>query len=144
MEHNFDVMNWKSAEERYKEAGKWLTELNFVCDEQQFLTNLLGEYFIKLSSHDHFPLAKQLVAKLTKCKKNCSELLESVGNHKNSLYVLLDQVEQPYEEREVKATHNELTVKTNTFFHEFKELKKNVYFTVMAIMKHDKEQRLLS
>lgn len=141
---NYGYQEWRSAEEMRDDTKKWLSELDFILDEESFMENLLGEYFIELSSEVLYAETTKLVKRLTESKTRSKALKESVLQHSNQLIVLLDDIDQPYEEQEVKAQHRRLLKSTEAFFHDFREMKKNIFAVVVDIMKHDKQKRLLN
>ncbi|MFD0863772.1 hypothetical protein ACFQ1M_16270 [Sungkyunkwania multivorans] len=140
----YEYTQWQSAEEMHRDVLRWLSELQFIKDEHDFLDDLLAEYFLKLSSEEQYPETVEIVRLLGDNKRMIKTLINDVKKHNNELVVLLDGIDQPYEEREVKAQHRKLTASTDSFFRDFKELKKNTFTLVIDIMKHDKQKRLLN
>jgi hypothetical protein len=131
-----------SAEQMHQQAKGWVSEVLFILDEQIFLVHLLMEHFMELSSSSLKSTSQELIERLEKNKSHAKELKGSIQNHNNQLYILLDKVDQPYQEQEVKLTHNTLIKQLNSFFHDFKEIKRNIFTVILDIMKHDKQKKI--
>ncbi|XLS30659.1 hypothetical protein ACJD0Z_07485 [Flavobacteriaceae bacterium M23B6Z8] len=139
----FQYLEWRSADEMHRDSIRWLSELNFIADELMFLEDLFAEYFLKLTTKEQYPEAKSLVQTLAESNSSVKNMISKVSRHNNNLSILVDQEDQPYEEKEVKAAHRELILETETFFNDFKALKKNMFILISGIMKQDKIKRLL-
>lgn len=140
----FQYLEWRNADEMHRDSIRWLSELNFIADELIFLEDLLAEYFLKLTTKQQFPEAKSLVQTLVEFTRQVKNMISKVSKHNNNLSILLDKEDQPYEEKEVKAEHRGLILDTETFFNDFKALKKNIFILISGIMKNDKTRRLLN
>ena len=131
-----------SVEQMHEQAKEWVSEVLFIIDEQIFLDHLLIEHFMELSTSSLKTTSQELIERLKKNKSQAKELKNLIQNHNNQLYILLDQVDQPFEEQEVKLAHNTLIKQLNSFFHDFNEIKKNIFIVILDIMKHDKQKRI--
>ncbi|MGS2740181.1 hypothetical protein [Sinomicrobium sp. M5D2P17] len=140
---NIKYVEWKSAEEMHEDARQWLSELEFAHTESHFLDELLGTYFIKLSTEQNYAQTKKLVERLSEYKKQIPRLIKQVRDHQNELIVLLDGIDQPYEEREVKIAHRKIQQKAEQFTLGFKELKKEIFQTVYDIMRKTDGKNLI-
>ncbi|WP_340202027.1 hypothetical protein [Ascidiimonas sp. W6] len=143
-DNKFQYLEWRSADEMHRDGLRWLSELNFIADELVFLEDLLAEYFLQLSTKQQYPEAKSLVKTLVESNKTVKSMISKVKKHMNELSILLDKEDQPYEEREVKAAHRELVEESDSYFKDFKALKKNIFILISGIMKNDKTKRLLN
>ncbi|MBC9795756.1 hypothetical protein [Sinomicrobium weinanense] len=140
---NIKYMEWKSAEEMHEDARQWLSELEFAHTESHFLDELLGTYFIKLSTDRNYTQTKALVERLSAYKKQISGHIKQARDHQNELVVLLDGIDQPYEEREVKTAHKKLQQKAEQLTRDFRELKKEIFHTVYDIMRENNRKYLI-
>ncbi|UOB17091.1 hypothetical protein [Abyssalbus ytuae] len=140
---NPNEIDWGKVELMHEDAKKWIDEIKFIADEHSFLDELLSGYFLKLSSEENFPKATALVKKLTKNEKTNQVILDKVQAHNNQLDVLIDNKQQPFEEREVKADHNVLKDEMSKHLKAFREIKNHIFDVIIDIMKKDKQKRLL-
>ncbi|TRZ41260.1 hypothetical protein [Robertkochia solimangrovi] len=146
MSHYFNprYMEWKSADEMHEDSKSWLSELEFMITEQHFLDDLFGNYFIKLSSEKYLEKGRDLVERLEMSKNGVKSMIRDVQKHNNELEILLDGVDQPYEEKEVKADHLLIRERMHELSHGFKELKSDFFILIGNIMVAEKRKRLLS
>ncbi|RNL75304.1 hypothetical protein ED312_21420 [Sinomicrobium pectinilyticum] len=140
---NVKYMEWKSAEEMHEDARTWYSELEFMHTESHFLDELLGTYFIKLSTDQNYIQTRKLVESLSTCKERISRLTKEIRNHQNELVVLLDGIDQPYEEREVKTAHKKMQQGVEQLSLDFRELKKDLFYTVHDIMRETNRKHLV-
>lgn len=140
---NIKYTEWKSAEEMHEDTRQWLSELEFAHTELHFLDELLGTYFIKLSTDRNYTQTKALVEKLSAYKKRIPRYIKQVRDHQNELVVLLDGIDQPYEEREVKTTHKKIQQKVEQLSRDFRALKKEMFHTVCDIMRETNRKHLI-
>ncbi|MGS2765007.1 hypothetical protein [Sinomicrobium sp. M5D2P9] len=140
---NLKYIEWKSAEEMHEDSRKWYSELEFMNTEIHFLEELLGVYFIKPSMVEKYIQGKELVKRLSDYKKQIPFYIKKVQNHLNELIVLVDGIDQPYEEREVKTNHRKTQKNVEELFLDFKTLKKEIIHTVSHIMKETNRKYLI-
>jgi len=131
----YDLLEKKTAEDMHFESLQWISELKFISDEQRFFNHLLKKYSDRPSVQDQYPEILELVNKLSTSKREGTLLLSNVQKHDNELDLLMDDMDQPYEEKNVMANHNELIDKVDSFLHDFKEIKMNVFINIISIMK---------
>ena len=133
----------KHAQKMHEATLKWISKLNFIETEQNFLNLLLQKYALQLSDKKQNPGGIELLDKLSENIQESSLLLSDVAYHKNKLYILIDHIDEPYKEHELKANHKKISEMIKRFFHAFDELKLNVMITVSAIIKSEKQKNLL-
>ena len=101
-------IKWLSAEEMNEITKSWLSELNFIQDEQHFFEDLLVKFTSQLAKSDHFCSIRNLTTELGELKKENSTLLAIVLSHRNKLDILLDGFNQIDQEEAYKQFHKEL------------------------------------
>ena len=139
----YKYREWKSAEEMHEESMRWLSELAFIQDEITFLEDLLEKHFSKLTTAKFYENSKELTTELGEMRAIAESVEQKVKKHNNELDILLDGIDQPHEEREVKADHRWFIQCTNAFFHDFKQVKRSVFTVILDIMKDEKRNKLL-
>ncbi|SFS65842.1 hypothetical protein SAMN04487906_1168 [Zhouia amylolytica] len=140
---NPKYLEWKGVEEMHHDATRWMSELQFLENEHRFLEDLLGTYFLKLSSEKYYDEGKSIAQELSVVGDQIKPYIDEVRSHNNELEVLIDGVDQPFEEKEVKATHRMLHDKIVHFISQFNELKLKLYVVIQEIMKESKAKHLL-
>ncbi len=136
-------VEWLNADVVHDTSRNWLSELRFIKDEQRFFENLIKAYTLQLIDAEHFPNSKKLVDQLDTLKKKNKSFIEIVKSHENELLIMVDGVDQLKKENLYKAKHRELIVDINKYFKTYRSLKKYLFKTIEAIMKHEKQKRLL-
>ncbi|AOW20683.1 hypothetical protein [Urechidicola croceus] len=129
----------RSPEDMHFDSLQWISELKFINDEQKFFNHLLKVHYKDSKIQNDYPEILELVTKLSSNKKVCQLLMSNIEKHNNELDVLLDDVNQPFEEKKVMADHNGLIDEVETFLHNYKELKMNIFIIIIDIMKNNKE-----
>lgn len=67
-----------SWEVRYERAEYWQPDLEFLKDEQKFLNDLIGKFFIRLVKEECITDIQQLTNELQKLTPRGEEILEDV------------------------------------------------------------------
>lgn len=135
---------WLNAEFMHEESGKWLSELKFIKDEEQFFEDLIKLFTLQLIDPKHFTKSKDIVALLKALRIKNLELINSVTVHENELKIMLDGTNQLPEEAAYKEKHRELLILVKRYFKEYRRLKGQLFKTVKDIMKLEKQKRLLA
>lgn len=136
-------LEWLSASEMHQATLNWYSELNFVKDEQLFFDDLIKSYTLQLINSNHFEDSKQLVETLNKFQEDTNLLIEVVKTHRNSLQILIDGINLLGEEAAYKKEHKGLALKLSDFKKSYIAFKTNFFEHIKAIMKEEKQQRLL-
>ena len=140
---NRKYVEWLNAEIMHEASRNWLSELRFIKDEQQFLSNLIKSYTLQLIDASHFAESKKIVETLEALQKKNKKYIETVKAHENELLIMVDGIDQLQEEEAYRNEHRTLLVNINYYFKEYRKLKKQVFRAIEDIMKHDKQKRLL-
>ncbi|GAL65809.1 hypothetical protein [Jejuia pallidilutea] len=134
---------WLNADVMHEASRNWLSELRFIKDEQQFLTNLIKSYTLQLIDETHFSESQKIVEALSDMQKQNKTFIETVKTHENQLLIMVDGVDQIKEEQAYKEAHRVLIIDINAYFKRYRALKKQLFQTIEDIMKHEKQKRLL-
>ncbi len=140
---NRKYVEWLNADIMHEASRNWLSELRFIKDEQQFLSNLIKSYTLQLIDASHFAESKKIVETLEALQKKNKKYIETVKAHENELLIMVDGIDQLQEEEAYRNKHRTLLVNINYYFKEYRKLKKQVFRTIEDIMKHEKQKRLL-
>lgn len=141
---NFRYVEWKSSDEMHFSCLQWISELNFIKDEQVFFQDMLKEYTVPILESHLLEEAKSLIFKLTDSEKQVENLLKEATKHRNGLQILLDGVDQPDQEKEYREEHRRLLKEVNNFSIQYQALKKDIFETVTKALKQQKQKKLLS
>lgn len=141
---NFRYVEWKNSDEMHFSCLQWISELNFIKDEQVFFQDMLKEYTLPILESHLLEEAKSLIFKLTDSEKQVENLLKETKEHRNGLQILVDGIDQPDQEKEYREEHRRLLKEVNNFSTEYQALKKDIFTTVTRALKQQKQKKLLS
>lgn len=131
-----------SIDHLMNKAKKWVSELEFIKVEQQFLKELLAEHIIGLCETHNFQKAKLLLNGLEHESKLGDELMDDIKDHTINLALLIENI---YLKREDNFRQNQEYLKGEmaNYVENFKFLKQQVFELVLFIMKTQKQKKLL-
>lgn len=135
---------WLSPEELHEESKKWLSELNFSKDEQDFLNNMVKDYTLDIIDSDMFSTVQPVVDSLNKSEKELVDLLKKVRLHENQLQIMVDEVNQNRMENAYLDTHADLEKEIHRYFEKYREAKTKIFEIVSQVIKRKKQKRLLN
>jgi hypothetical protein len=134
----YSYTEWNSADELNEHSKKWLSELLFIKDEQQFLLNLIQSFSTKT-------ISKNQLAQLEDFKNSINEneimlhgKISQVKKHINQLKILVDGVNQLEMEHGYKKTHKELFKSINKYLLDYRTVKERGFAKLTSIMKSTK------
>jgi hypothetical protein len=135
-----DYIEYFDAKEMHEHSKKWVSELSFIKDEQQFLKNLIRLFAIK-------PLNKKQFGRIDDFKKAIEEshyrleiLFKQVQKHRNQLQIMMDDVNQLDMEKAYKKTHKKLFLKVNLYLLDYRNIKERGYVKLLSILKTEKQK----
>lgn len=140
---NAKYVEWLSAEIMHKNSIEWLSDLEFMKDEQLFFDDLIKSYTLQLIDSKHFKKSKTIIDTLSKLQKKTTLLIKYVKTHKNDLNIMVDGIDQPKEEEGYKNKHRDLIVKIKGFTKEYRALKTELFSLIKNIKKEEKQKRLI-
>tara|TARA_R110000868_G_scaffold126481_6_gene333594 strand:+ start:10983 stop:11420 length:438 start_codon:yes stop_codon:yes gene_type:complete len=138
----YSYVEWLSAEEMHETIKQWVSELNFIKDEQLFLNDLVQSHTHQLIDTSIFEESKKAIANLKIAENDLVPLLKMVQIHENQLGIMIDAIDQFKMEKAYLETHKELLIAINSYIQKYREVKEGLFKIVSFAMKKDK--RLLS
>lgn len=127
----------------HTKAQQWISEIEFIKIEQNFLKELLSEHIIGLCETHNYDKAKMFLNGIEHEAKLGNKLIESIKEHKINLALLLENI-QLKNETKFRDNHKLLKVEVKNYIENFKYIKEQVFELVLLIMKNEKERKLLS
>jgi len=142
-EKKLKYVEWLNAEVMHKASKKWLSELKFIKDEQEFFGDLIKTYTLQLIDTNHFEDSKKIVNKLSKLQKKNAVLIEAVKLHENELEVMIDGIDHFEEEESYKNKHRDFISVFSKYIKKYRALKSQLFDLIKTILKEEKQKRLL-
>ena len=136
-------VEWLNAEDMHEASKKWISELSFVKDEQQFFEDLIKSYTLQLLDSQNFPKSKEIVESLNKLQKKNYTLIKMIKTHENKLQIIVDGIDQLKEEKTYKNKHRALILDVSKFLREYRKLKTQLFDIIKVVMKKEKQKHLL-
>ena len=137
-------IKWKSPEEMHDTSIQWISELNFVKDEQRFLNDLVRSYTLAITSLGIFEESRKLITAISNSELEVELLLKRVQVHENQLSIMVDDVDEPKMEKAYTETHRDLLSDINDFLSNYRKLKGSMFTMLSKVMKKEKQKRLLN
>lgn len=134
-------IEWLSAEDMHEESMQWLSELEFIKDEQDFFNDLITTYTPQLTDSQRFDLTKQMAKELIRLENEATTLIDFVKVHNNDLKIMVDGIDQPAEEKAYKEKHRSLIAEVNSFINYNRKLKSQLFKLIKDILKEEKKER---
>ena len=138
----YKFVEWSSPEELHEATLNWISELEFIKDEQQFLDVLIKNHTLQLISGEIYSQSQAIVSELSKEEKEIKSLLKGVRKHSNELEILIDGIDQIQEENKYKEDHYVLKIEVSRYCDNYKMTKREIFNLIMQIMKRKKQKRL--
>lgn len=135
----YKYVEWLSAEDMHLMSKKWLSELFFVKNEQQFFEGLIRKYIFQLIQPNRQEKSVEIVNRLSDLQKENDKMISLVQSHENGLEVLLDGKDELIKEEVYKLEHKKMIGAVSDFLEKYKDLKKVLFNTVAEILKVEKE-----
>lgn len=132
-----------SIEYLLNKTKKWMSEIEFIKVEQDFLSELLSEHIVVLCTTHNFQKAKLLLSGLEHEKKLGNELLANIKDHNVNLSLLIENIYLKREDN-FRKNHENLKSEVVNYLDNFKYLKEQVFDLVLLIMKKEKKQKLIT
>jgi hypothetical protein len=136
---NFEI----SVERLHTKAQQWISEIEFIKIEQNFLKELFTEHIMGLCETRNYDQAKMLLNGIEHEAKLGNKLIESIKEHKINLALLLENI-QLKKETKYRDNHKLLKIEVKNYIENFKYIKEQVFELVLLIMRNEKERKLIS
>lgn len=140
---NVKYQEWLSPEVIHNAILNWLSELNFIKDEQLFFDDLIKSYTLQLLDSKHFKKSKDLIGQLDQLEKETKNMIGIVKIHESDFKLLVDGIDQLPEEEVYKRAHFRLTIEVSNFLENYRATKKQVFKLIKGVIKEGKQKRLL-
>lgn len=134
---------WLSPKIIHKASLNWLSEIEFIKDEQLFFDDLIKSYTLQLIDSKHFKKSKRIIDELKAFEKETNDILKKVKMHERALEILVDGIDQIKEEEAYKRDHLSLIIEVSNFQKKYRATKKEVFKLIKEIIKEGKLKRLL-
>ena len=132
-----------SIEYLHSKTIYWISEIEFIKIEQDFLKELLAEHIMGLCDTNNFNKAKLLLNGINHEAILGETLIESIKEHQINLALLVENI---YLKKEnlFRENHEFLKNELINYIDNFKYIKEQVFELILLIMKKEKQQRLLA
>lgn len=136
-------MDQLTAEDMHKNTIEWLSDLEFMKDEQLFFDDLIKSYTLQLIDSKHYKESKTIIDTLSKLQKKTDLFIKYLKNHNNDLKIIVDDINQPKEEKGYKKEHQGFVVQMNDFVKEYRALKTKLFNLIKSIKKEVKQEHII-
>ncbi|MBT8324837.1 MAG: hypothetical protein KJO96_06020 [Winogradskyella sp.] len=140
---NPKMVEWLNADEMHDASKKWLSELEFVADEQLFFDDLIKSYTLQLIDSKYFNKSQSIIEALKKIKKRNNLLIEAIKTHESELKIMVDGVDDLPNEERYKKEHRNLIIVVSDFLKDYKVFKTEFFALIKKVIKEAKQKRLL-
>ena len=84
------VVEWFSADRMHDMSKNWLSDLNFIKDEQVFLEELITDYTKKIIDSKNLERAQTATTALYRTKRGNQKLINDLIEHEQQLRLMVD------------------------------------------------------
>jgi len=117
--------------------------MEFYKDELHFLRNLVGKYFIWLTSEENMAHTQNAANKLHQAEESRGRIASDIQNHLRHLEEMIDGAYKG-DEREFRNEHALLEDRIAAFLKTFRTLKNEVFALTEHVIESEKLQHLLT
>ena len=139
---DYNYIATRDPEELHEDTITCLSDLKFIVDENEFLSDLIKEHTLELLSGKMYEESKNIVAELLKEKEKLQLLIHEIEEHRNHLHII-NSTESEKSNVEYKRMHYNLMIKVASFKAGFKNLKREVFSLIKKSMNASRQKRLL-
>lgn len=129
-----------SPEEMHEHSKKWLSELTFIKDEQQFLNTMIQSFAIKPLNKNEFSQIDSFKTGITENQRKLKQLLAQLQKHMNQLIIMMDGVNQLEMEKAYNKTHKKLIQRIDNYLLDYRTIKERGFVKLTSILKKGKEK----
>lgn len=132
-----------SIEYLHSKTQSWISEIEFIKIEQDFLKELLAEHIMGLCDTNNFSKAKLFLNGINHEAILGETLKESIKEHQINLALLIESI---YLKKEnlFRENHEFLKTELRNYIDNFKYIKEQVFELILLIMKKEKQHKLLA
>lgn len=132
----------QTIEDLYINTKTWLSEIDFINYEIQFLKHLLGEKYIDCLDAGLHERIKEFTKEIFDKKEDTNNLKELVLKHEKIVAELIDKNDVSNNKKFLK-THSELALKVNKFISNYKYLKMQIFEIVERVLEKKGQKKLI-
>lgn len=132
----------KKLSKLHEQSTSWMSDLEFMKDEQIFLEHLLSTHFLDLSKSKLYEPTRKLIKKLKDVEKMGRDLFDKIQLHNKHLSTLIES--SKYKGKKgFKKEHRHIEKDFETYELNFKYVKKKIFNMIKDIMKNHKQKLLI-
>ncbi len=132
-----------SIEYLHGKTKYWISEIEFIEIEQDFLKELLAEHVMGLCTMNNFKNAKLFLKGIYHEKILGEKLIASIKEHQINLALLIENIYLKKEDS-FRKDHEYLKNELINYIDNFKYIKEQVFELILLIMKKEKQLKLLT
>ena len=137
-------IEWFSPAEMHDHSRTWLSHLDFMQHEQEFLNGLITFYMGQLADSRLYNRSKKIINGLLDLEKKITALHDVVVKHEAQLEIMIDKIDQPKMESAYRDEHHDLLKRMQDYESEYKKVKKSLFTLISEIIRKEKQQHLLN
>jgi len=138
----YKFVQWCSPQELHKACLNWISNLEFIRDEQVFLNDVIKNYTLDLLTDELYQKTVQLSNQLQQEEKQITMLLDKLQVHRNGLMLMLDGVDQIEQEKKYREDHFQLKMEIASYEFDYRCTKKEIFDLVAFMFKQRKPKQL--
>lgn len=137
-------IEWFSPSEMHTHSRTWLSHLEFMQHEQEFLNGLITFYMSQLADSKLYQRSKEIINALLDLENKITSLHDLVVKHESQLEIMVDDIDQPKMENAYRDQHHDLQEAMQEYELEYKQVKKSLFILISEIIRKEKQQHLLN
>ncbi|NKI27168.1 hypothetical protein HCG49_11400 [Arenibacter sp. 6A1] len=139
MKKSFNIEDQnKKLEVLYRDTQNWKSNLKFLEDEAQFISQLLNSYVFEPNTPNLFERLQDYGNRMTTVSQQKNVLNEQIANHEKSLGGMLECKDETCDFTYYNK-HEELQNEVDRCLNSFKEVKAEIFNYAGGILKNRKE-----
>lgn len=135
--------NELTFEQLHTEVKNWVSEIEFILVEQNFLREIIVEHTLEICSTSNYKKAKLFLNGIDHESKLGKKLIENLKEHQVNIDLLIESIFLK-KEKEFRLNHELLKLEVINYTDNFKYIKQQVFELVLHVMRLAKQQKLLA
>lgn len=131
-----------SIEHLHNKSLKWISEMEFIKIEQEFLREILVEHIMELCCGEKFSKAKLMLHGIDHEEALGVTLIDAIKEHRVNLALLMENIYLKKEDS-FREQHELLKIEVQNYIENFKYIKEQVFELILNMMKKEKEKKLI-
>lgn len=124
-------------------SQRWIADLTFLNDENNFLQDLINLHFIDLCNLDMLPITRKLSARVASAIRKNNLLIIQIQTHEKQLATLFES-DHFRGESDFRAAQKKLANGYDQHVQSNRLLKNRIFTIIKDIMRQQKQKKLLS